>query len=165
MEEDTNFMRAFVDTDHDYKYDLLLPNPESTSLDPFDPPLPINPAILCETMIAIEPEISSTEPSTNISPDSFTKAIAEALVEHSTTVESSKPALNNPVNQMPSPLTNQTFNSEKEARAFVNSFTTQHGYACVTKNSKTDKAGEIKVRHLHCDPHAVLSNVYMRHIY
>jgi hypothetical protein len=66
MEEDTNFMRAFVDTDHDYKYNLLLPNLELTLLDPFDPPLPINPAILRETMIAIEPEISFTKPSTNI---------------------------------------------------------------------------------------------------
>jgi hypothetical protein len=145
MEEDTDFMRAFVDADHDYEYDLLLPDLELTLLDPFDPPLLINPAILHETAIAVELEISSTEPSADISPDSFAKAITEALAEHLTTVESSKPALNNPVNQMPPSLTNQTFNSKKEARAFVNSFTTQHGYACVTKNSKTDKAGEIKV--------------------
>jgi hypothetical protein len=42
MEEDTNFMQAFINADHDYKYDLLLPNPESTLLDPFDPLLLIN---------------------------------------------------------------------------------------------------------------------------
>jgi hypothetical protein len=46
---------------------------------------------------------------------------------------------------MPPPPTNQAFNSKKEARSFVDNFTAQYGYATVTKNSKTNKDGEIKV--------------------
>jgi hypothetical protein len=52
---------------------------------------------------------------------------------------------------MPPPPTDQAFNSKKEARSFVDNFTAQYGYATVMKNSKTNKDGEIKVRHLHCN--------------
>jgi hypothetical protein len=97
MEEDPDFMRAFVDADHDYEYDLMLLDPESTSLEPFDLPIPIDPAILGATAGAAEAELLVGQ-SADSSPDLFAEAIAEALAEHSTTAETEPaPALNNTI--------------------------------------------------------------------
>jgi hypothetical protein len=57
MEEDPDFMRDFINVDHDYKYNLILLNPKSTSLEPFDLLILINPAILGATAIAAEAEL------------------------------------------------------------------------------------------------------------
>jgi hypothetical protein len=114
-------MRAFVNVDHDYEYDLMLLDPKSTSLGPFNLLILIDPAILGATAAAAEAELLVGQ-SANSSPNLFAKAITEALAEHLTTTET-KPALalNNTI-QMPPPLTNQAFNSKKEAQSFVNNF-------------------------------------------
>jgi hypothetical protein len=57
MEEHPDFMHAFVDADHDYKYDLILLDPKSTSLEPFNLLILINPAILGATAGAAEAEL------------------------------------------------------------------------------------------------------------